>query len=383
MRVARAPSSPPSSVVVRSPRRVRRRAPPCSSSWTPKRVVVSSDATNRRVLFVPRATASPDDDAGNLRSDPGTGFAVNQWPPPPDALEQKGGVGDAGGLGIGSIGVAAWYSCACFVAVVVALKAVEIFGMGSNGSLTAGVHIAGLSGPAVLESLKVTTAAEALRFANLFGTAMYAHAGAITAGSRGMDLMGCLIVGVVTAVGGGTIRQILLGDLPVFWATSPEYLAVGAVASFATFWLWPRVPDALKYSREMYTALNVTDALALGCFVVVGASSALSLGFGPLVAVVSAVITSCAGGVLRDVFCAQPVRVMHSEQELYATCVVTGACVFLALAKFFPSAPVSIRVFLPVFVVAVSRAVSWTRRVTLPVYADRDPFSGTPSRRVL
>ena len=309
---------------------------------------------------------------------------MNQWPPPPDALEQKGGVGDAGGFpGIGSIGVAAWYSCACFVAVVVALKAVEIFGMGSNGSLTAGVHIAGLSGPAVLESLKVTTAAEALRFANLFGTAMYAHAGAITAGSRGMDLMGCLIVGVVTAVGGGTIRQILLGDLPVFWATSPEYLAVGAVASFATFWLWPRVPDALKYSREMYTALNVTDALALGCFVVVGASSALSLGFGPLVAVVSAVITSCAGGVLRDVFCAQPVRVMHSEQELYATCVVTGACVFLALAKFFPSAPVSIRVFLPVFVVAVSRAVSWTRRVTLPVYADRDPFSGTPSRRVL
>lgn len=345
----------------------------------PKRVV--SYATNRRV-FNPRATASRGDAEDDVGS--GTKFAVNQWPPPLDALEQKG-VGSAQ-LGVGTMGVAAGYLSACFVAVVVALKAVEILGMGaaSSSSPLPGVHIAGLSTTtAVLESLKVTSAAEALRFANLFGTAMYAHAGAITAGSRGMDLMGCLIVGAVTAVGGGTIRQILLGDLPVFWATSPEYLAVGAVASFATFWLWPRVPDALKYSREMYTALNVTDALALGCFVVVGASSALSLGFGPLVAVVSAVITSCAGGVLRDVFCAQPVRIMHSEQELYATCVVTGACVFLALAKFFPSAPVSIRVFLPVLVVAIARAASWTRRARLPVYADRDPFSGTPSRRVL
>lgn len=376
MRAALAPPAASHRARVRSP---SHRHPTTSSIPKPKRVV--SYATNRRV-FIPRATASRGDAEDDVGS--GTKFAVNQWPPPHDALEQKG----VGGvqLGVGTMGVAAGYLSACFVAVVVALKAVEILGMGpmTSGSPLTGVHIAGLSPPtAVLESLKVTSVAEALRFANLFGTAMYAHAGAITAGSRGMDLMGCLIVGAVTAVGGGTIRQILLGDLPVFWATSPEYLAVGAVASFATFWLWPRVPDALKYSREMYTALNVTDALALGCFVVVGASSALSLGFGPLVAVVSAVITSCAGGVLRDVFCAQPVRIMHSEQELYATCVVTGACVFLALAKFFPSAPVSIRVFLPVLVVAFARAASWTRRVTLPVYADRDPFSGTPSRRVL
>ena len=373
MRAARAPPAASHRARVRSPSHHRQTA---RTLPKPKRVV--SYATNRRV-FIPRATASRGDAEDDVGA--GTKFAVNQWPPPLDALEQKG-VGRVQ-LGVGTMGVAAGYLTACFIAVVVALKAVEIFGMGPTTSPLAHVHIAGLSPTAVLESLKVTSVAEALRFANLFGTAMYAHAGAITAGSRGMDLMGCLIVGAVTAVGGGTIRQILLGDLPVFWATSPEYLAVGAVASFATFWLWPRVPDALKYSREMYTALNVTDALALGCFVVVGASSALSLGFGPLVAVVSAVITSCAGGVLRDVFCAQPVRVMHSEQELYATCVVTGACAFLALAKFFPSAPVSIRVFLPVLVVAFARAASWTRRAKLPVYADRDPFSGTPSRRVL
>ena len=363
----RRPSRPRARVLRASP--VRPGAPDARprSSLAPAPAREDARAAARARARPPRASSRDADGAGDAR---GGARRQNEWPPPADetkplALER---------LAL----VAACYCGACYVAMAFA------YGVVPSLDLASAVMRDTIGAPPDAPVLTLsTTVPGALKFMNMFGTAMYAHAGTITAGSRGMDLMGCALVGCVTAVGGGTTRQILLGDAPVFWATTPEYVALAVIASIATFYLWPRLPDEIKHSREMRLVLNVTDAIALGCFVVVGANAALTLGFGALVGVVSALVTSCLGGVLRDVCCSQPIRIMHAEQELYGTCVCFGSALFLALAKFCPDADVAVRVFLPVAAVALSRALAWSRDIKLPTYADRDPFAGVPSRRVL
>jgi len=325
--------------------------------------------SRRRRLVVPRASSEKrrddDDDSTFSRS-----LSKNQWPPPVEP--------DAPRMNYAKLAfLAAAYTSACYLAMALAYYVVPSFDLASKLKFD---HIGALPETPVFT---VGNVRELLKFMNMFGTAMYAHAGAITAGSRGMDLLGCLLVGFITAIGGGTTRQILTGDLPVFWMREPEYMATALAASATTFYLWPKLRDGVKYSREMYTVLNVTDALALGCFVVVGTNAACIGGFGALPGVLCALVTACAGGVYRDLLCAQPVRIMHAEQELYGTCVAAGATVFMFLAKFFPDASLWTRVCLPIVVVASCRIWAWSRGVRLPTYADRDPYAGYASRRVL
>ena len=79
-----------------------------------------------------------------------------------------------------------------------------------------------------------------LRFLDYCGTALFAQAGVVQAGKRGMDFLGCLILGCITAMGGGTFRGFVLGERPVFWAAEPDYLYISLAASAATFFFWPR-----------------------------------------------------------------------------------------------------------------------------------------------
>ncbi|CAL6307195.1 unnamed protein product, partial [Bathycoccus prasinos] len=130
------------------------------------------------------------------------------------------------------------------------------------------------------QSLSTLQAAEWLRFVDLFGTGVFAHGGVIAAGKRGLDLLGCVVVGCVTAMGGGTIRGALIGiegAHPVFWIAEPEYLIVALVASFFTFFFWPKVlSKEVRESKAMETALNWLDALSLGGFCIIGQRRALS-----------------------------------------------------------------------------------------------------------
>jgi len=335
-----------------------------------------SNATSPRAGFSP--SSSEDDERQNKITEhaPGkkllkTNVAVSQWPPPPTNASAPFALGKALGLGLA-------YVAACYGALVIALAVMPAIGFGSapNARDVIGAFPRGaLTFP--------TDVPAALRFMDLFGTAMYAHAGTITAGTRGMDLMGCLVVGCVTAMSGGTMRQVLTGETPVFWCAAPEYLATALASSAFTFWLWPKITADIRLSREMNAVLNVTDALALGCFTVVGANAAHRLGLGVLVGVACGVITSCSGGILRDICCAQPIRIMHSHQELYATCVAAGSLAFLLVANRAPEASVAARVIFPIALVVVLRLASWTFNLVLPLYADRQPFQGVATRVVL
>jgi len=230
------------------------------------------------------------------------------------------------------------------------------------------------------QSLSTLQAAEWLRFVDLFGTGVFAHGGVIAAGKRGLDLLGCVVVGCVTAMGGGTIRGALIGiegAHPVFWIAEPEYLIVALVASFFTFFFWPKVlSKEVRESKAMETALNWLDALSLGGFCIIGANAALVRSLGPLLAVALSAITCTGGGVVRDVFLRQPVRVLHSHAELYGTTAIAGAAVYTVFACWFPGVSHNLRCLLAASTTVFLRWKAWKRGLKLPMYSDVNPDYG-------
>ena len=131
---------------------------------------------------------------------------------------------------------------------------------------------------------------------DLFGTAVFAFSGVLVAGRLRMDAIGVIVLAAVTAIGGGTIRDLLIGASPIFWIKDPTYLWVILGTSAFGMWL-ARVP-----SRLPWYALPVADAFGLALFVVIGTKKALLFGTSDMVAVVMGVITGVAGGLIRDVW---------------------------------------------------------------------------------
>jgi uncharacterized membrane protein YeiH len=150
--------------------------------------------------------------------------------------------------------------------------------------------------------------------------------GVLAARGRDVDLFGVLVLAVVTAFGGGTLRDLMVGDTPVFWLRSSAYLytafGVGLVSFFA---FRSRGPHAVL--------LAVADAFALALFNVVGARKGLALGFDSSVAVLLGIVTGVAGGILRDVLVGQVPVVFRPTTPLYATAAAAGGVVYAALLR--------------------------------------------------
>ena len=155
-----------------------------------------------------------------------------------------------------------------------------------------------------------------------FGVIVFAISGALVASRKQMDLVGFALLGTATGIGGGTVRDILLGQLPVFWVREPGYLVTCVVISCVVF-----VTAHIPQSR--YRLLLWFDALGLALFAVAGAEKALLTGAGAIVAVAMGVITATFGGILRDVLGAESPVVL--SREVYVTAALLGAIVFVAL----------------------------------------------------
>eukprot|EP00899_Mesostigma_viride_P017769 jgi/Mesvir1/25994/Mv20962-RA.2 len=112
----------------------------------------------------------------------------------------------------------------------------------------------------------------ALRAMDLFGTGVFALSGTLTAGIAGMDLLGCTIVGTITAVGGGTIRDILLGKGPAFWMDEIEYLYICLATALATFYFWDDITAATGITEDGL-GLFIADTIGVGAFAVIGAQN--------------------------------------------------------------------------------------------------------------
>ncbi len=160
---------------------------------------------------------------------------------------------------------------------------------------------------------------------DLFGTAIFAISGVLLAGRLKMDPFGVAVLASVTAIGGGTIRDMALGATPVFWITDTTYLWVILTTCLFTVLLVRRP------KRLAWWILPVCDAIGLAVFVGIGVEKALMYQDSALVAVIMGVITGCGGGIIRDVLAREVPMVLRSE--VYATaCMVGGATHTIALA---------------------------------------------------
>lgn len=202
--------------------------------------------------------------------------------------------------------------------------------------------------------------AGSLRLLDYIGTLSFAHTGALLAATSGMDLLGTCVVGTITAVGGGTIRDAIILAKRPFWTSEIEYLYLCLAASGLTFALWPR-------GRDDDSPLHfATDALGVAAFSVIGAQNGVRAGMGGLVCVICGMATATFGGAVRDVLCNRKVRILHSQAEVYASTAAAGAASYLVARGM--GARVGGRVGAGLAVAFAGRSYAWMYGTRLPVW---------------
>lgn len=157
-----------------------------------------------------------------------------------------------------------------------------------------------------------------------FGVAVSAVAGAVAARGRRVDLFGVMVLALVTALGGGTIRDLCLGAVPAFWIEDPLYVATAVCAGLATFLLARRRDPPMNL-------LEIADAFGLAFFTMVGTRKSLSYESGVVAAIALGTITGVAGGIVRDVLLNELPLVFRKEIRLYATAAMLGAGLYVGL----------------------------------------------------
>ena len=157
-----------------------------------------------------------------------------------------------------------------------------------------------------------------LNFLSFIAVAAQAMTAALAAGRRSMDWAGVMMLGCITALGGGTIRDVLLGHYPLVWVQHPSFLLLAAFAAFVTILV-------ARLVHRLNLAFLVLDAVGLVIFTMAGCDVARQVdpSFPLVIVIVSGMITGCAGGVLRDILCNDVPLLFRAE--LYASVsVVTG-----------------------------------------------------------
>ena len=161
-----------------------------------------------------------------------------------------------------------------------------------------------------------------LYYLDLAGVAVFAASGVLAARDRGLDLLGVIVVATITAIGGGTLRDLLLDRHPIFWVTDTSYLVVIVASAMLTVaYVRVRPPPG--------ATLLVADALGLALFALSGAQLAEAARCPPLVVVLMGTMTGVTGGLLRDVITAQVPLILR--REIYATAAIAGVAAYLAL----------------------------------------------------
>ncbi len=162
-----------------------------------------------------------------------------------------------------------------------------------------------------------------VRILDLAGIGVFAVSGALAAGRKRLDLLGVFVLAAVTAIGGGTIRDLLLDRHPLVWLTDATYLGVIVVAVAITF-------AYVRWRRPPLASLLVADALGLALFSVAGAQIAENAGLPAVAVVVLGTVTGVGGGVIRDVLSAEIPFVLR-RGNLYASTVIVGVVAYLIL----------------------------------------------------
>jgi len=207
---------------------------------------------------------------------------------------------------------------------------------------------------------------ELLYWLDIFGIVVFAFSGALMAGRYKLDPFGVVVLASVTAVGGGTIRDVIL-QTPVFWVVKPYYLYVILATALLTIVL---IRQPKRIPKRF---LLIADALGLALFAVLGTQKSLELGAAIPVAIVLGTITGVAGGMIRDVLC--NVIPMILRQEIYALAAMLGGGLFVLLQQLAWSESSAIIAAVSAALVLRLAAIYW--QVSLPAFqivekADKD-----------
>ena len=159
----------------------------------------------------------------------------------------------------------------------------------------------------------------------ILGTIAFAISGALTAMQKKLDPFGVFIIAFVTAAGGGTLRDVMIGSTPVGWMLNLQYIYM-IIAGFVLALIFKRKLDRLRVSMLLF------DTIGLSVFTLIGLQKGIDYGLHPAISIGLGTITACFGGVLRDILCAEIPVIFR--KEIYATVCIFGGIVFFVLRKF-------------------------------------------------
>lgn len=194
-----------------------------------------------------------------------------------------------------------------------------------------------------------------LYYLDIIGTFIFAISGCILAERKKMDVFGFFIIGFITAVGGGTLRDLLIGRSPVFWLNDRNYFIVIVAATILVFF----VP---KFILKIKNILKLADAVGIAVFTVIGIEIGYSVALPPLFSVMMGVMSAVVGGILRDILCNEIPLVL--QKEIYATACIVGGILYVLLKALNYS---GYKIYAPVIIlIIVIRVLSLKYNLSLP-----------------
>ena len=189
---------------------------------------------------------------------------------------------------------------------------------------------------------------------DLLGVFVFAISGVLTAIDNKFDVVGAAIIGMVTAIGGGTLRDLLIGETPVGWMKDMNYLIVALVALIISYLF-------KKYIIQLKRSMFFFDTIGIGLFTILGIQKTMELGLDPIIALLMGVVTAVFGGVLRDVL--TNVVPLIFRKEIYASACLAGGISFLILSRF--SNHLNFNLVFTMLIVVVIRYLSVKFKLTL------------------
>lgn len=167
---------------------------------------------------------------------------------------------------------------------------------------------------------------------DLFGTFVFAISGVLVAIDKRFDLVGSIIIGMVTAIGGGSLRDVLIGETPVGWMKDTNYLIVIILGVIVSYCFKSHI---LKLRRSMF----LFDTIGIGLFTILGLQKTLSIGLSIPIALLMGVVSAVFGGVIRDVLTNEIPLIFR--REIYATACLAGGVLFVILEHFNPNSVIN------------------------------------------
>ncbi len=194
-------------------------------------------------------------------------------------------------------------------------------------------------------------------YLGMAGTVAFAITAVLAVAPKGIDLFGATVMGIITSVGGGTVRDLIL-DVPVFWSNDLNYIWVASASSVAAF-------SAVSFfsNKQINSIMLYTDALGAALFAIEGAEKVWGLNYGlPLAPIILGIMTAIGGGLIRDILSGRQNLLM--TREIYAVPVLFGCTLYVILQHWLPQYPAGNALFCTVFIFTLRcAAIHWNLSV--------------------